>query len=224
MAIHSSGTFDYVAMVSAEDIALPEPVLQARDRLGRPGPWLVGPGPRIVIGADRIVIAANGQDHANVWQAVFPTGDALLSCLRTDDILYLARTHCGGIGISLLRADALVLAVGAVTSLPLGRDVRVTRGPLPESESLSARTPPGEVWLEFSITGEMQTLRDRQAAQVASYDVYVERCWAVGMPGEDECVAISIRDDPGLRDRATRSAILLGNGELRLRGWEILER
>lgn len=42
------------------------------------------------------------------------------------DILHVARTPCAGLGLSVLRNGCLVLAVGAISAVPLGNNVQAT--------------------------------------------------------------------------------------------------
>jgi hypothetical protein len=152
----------------------------------------------------------------------FPAGDALLQALQGGDSLHLARTSAGGVGVSLLRANRLILALGAATAVPLGQGITVGRGTkrVWEPEEMLAGSLPGDTWLDFTIESDTQRLQARQAATISSYDIYVERDWAVGVPGVDECVSIAAQETVGFRDAAMRSAILLAAGCQKIRGWE----
>jgi hypothetical protein len=70
------------------------------------------------------------------------------------------------------------------------------------------------------LQNEQLTLKERGLSQVAGYDVYVERCWARGLPGTDECVSLSLADNSAIRTAAMRSAILLGNGHMKMVSWD----
>ena len=178
----------------------------------------MGRTPRILVDRQRIAIVAPERTDATRWKVSFLVGDALFHAMREGDALHLARSWEGGIGISLIRTDRLVLALGAVTVTPLGDGITVERG----SASPAKRPwePVSDTWLEVTIGTDRKTLRHRQSATVGGYDVYVEHGWIRSLDGRDECVAIASRDYSGFRDVAMRSAILLAAGSLRMTGWE----
>ena len=45
--------------------------------------------------------------------------------LSPRDMLFMARTHCGGLGISIIRDGQLIAAVGAASAVRLGELVHV---------------------------------------------------------------------------------------------------
>jgi hypothetical protein len=219
MSIHHSGTFEYEAEFTKDGFGISEIVLAGTDRSGENEDRLVGLNPRIRFWNDRLVIIASGRDKASVRNVSFPIGDAVRLVARPGDQLFLVRTGCGGIGLSLLRDEKLILATGAITSVPLGPDMKVIAGP-DDYDPLS----PSDTWLEFSVEGERVKLRERDVAEQGSYFTYVERCWKMGIPGTNSCVSVCLRDDLALRVAAIRSAILLANGNLKLVSWDTSER
>ena len=204
------GTFNYEAVV--EEIRRTEIILGARSM--RDGPCLGGPQPRICVDHRRIAITANSPDKASVRQAVFIAGDAVFMVIEPDDHFYVSRTGCGSLGVSLIRHDTLVVAFGAVTSVPLGTTVNVERGS--DAPGLSSDT-----WVRASVNGETESVRARDEVRVGSYDVYMDHSWNVGEPGIDECMSISLEAIPKLKVAAMRSAILSGHdGGIRIVRWD----
>ena len=69
--------------------------------------------------------------------------------LRAKDVLYISRTHCEGLGLSVLRDGELIAAAGAVMHVPLGPPVNV-RYPhelVEEAEAVfRARDPEYDTW------------------------------------------------------------------------------
>jgi hypothetical protein len=218
MAIHPSGTFDYEAAFTEQSFRGSDILLRGADRDGGGEERLVGLRPDIRLGDDLLVIFTSERRSAGVRHASFPVGDAVSLAARPGDRLHVARAGTGDIGLSLLRGGRLVVAVGAVTEVPLG-DVRAAHG-----TDGSWERPSADRWLEFTAGGERLTLRGREFAEVGGYHVYVERCWAFGIPGERECVSVCGSDDAAMRVAAIRSAVLLGHGALKLVEWDNTER
>ena len=74
-----------------------------------------------------------------------------------------------------------------MTAVPLGTGIRVMGG----GDGGDWRKVPTEsTWLDLAIGGERTRLPERTLAQIDDYDVYVEHCWARGIPGTYECVSI----------------------------------
>jgi len=208
MAIPQSGTFEYEADFPEEIFNASDIVLHGKDRSGGNVSRLVGHNPMIRFWDNRLILVANDSDRQNSSVRVFTThfGDAVGFVAQPGDRLYIARTSCGGIGMSLLHKGKLTLAIGAINSVPLGDHL------LAES---SAR---GE--MEFGLHGERLMLRERDAAIIGDYYIYVERCWQDGLPGIDECVSVCLADDMKMKLASMRSAILLVHGEVRYVNWD----
>ena len=51
----------------------------------------------------------------------FHVDRSLTSALRAGDVIHIAQTERGGLGLSVLRNQRLVVAVGAISVVPLGR-------------------------------------------------------------------------------------------------------
>ncbi|MGH9767375.1 MAG: hypothetical protein ACREAB_08075 [Blastocatellia bacterium] len=130
MAIHISGTFEYEAEFTKEGFGASDITPHGTDRSGCNEVRLVGHKPMIRFWDGRLILVASDSDRRNssVRMVSSPFGDAVSLAARTGDKFYIVRTSSGGIGLSLLREEKLVLAIGAITSVPLGNGVRVTIG------------------------------------------------------------------------------------------------
>ena len=220
MAIAHSGTFNYKADFTEESFGESEIRLRGIDP-ERDSDRLVGHDPTIRFWGDRLIIFTSEERGASFRHASYMAGDAVGLTARPGDRLYLRRTATGDIGLSVLRRQSLVLAIGAVTAVPLGEGLRVERGSnggWPDRNRIELKT-----WLEISLGGERVSLRGREFAEPGGFHVYVERCWAFGMPGVGECVSVCASGDPAVRVAAIRSAVLLGNGDQRLIKWDNTE-
>src|SRR5262249_20778853 len=135
------------------------------------------------------------------------------------DLLHIAGTPCAGVGLSVVRADRLVVGVGAVTNVPLGNDVsaRIPGDLIRKAEEVFRTRDPEfrfeEVPVELSIAGHVSIGRGGSA--LGDYQAKVHHGFYRGMPGVDECVAISRR---GLCSdaAANASALLLDTDRLEL--------
>lgn len=219
--IHPSGTFEYQAEFTKGGFSNSDIVLLGTDRRGKDQECLVGLNPKIRFWNDRLVLVASDKSRSSVRNVSFPIGDAVRLTARAGDRLYLTRTGSGGIGFSLLRRQRLILAIGAVTELPLGPDVQVSRC---STGTNLWEIPVPETWLEFRAGSEELLLRGRQVSGIGDYHIYLEHLWQWGLPGTDECVSISVAGDSAVNLAAMRSAILLGNGNLKLTSWDCTEQ
>jgi len=218
--IHYSGTFEYQAEFTAEGFSSSDIVLQGTDRRGGNKDCLLGPNPRIRFWNERLVLIASGQSKAGVRNVSFPIGDAVCIAARAGDHLYVSRTGAGGIGMSLLRQQRLILATGAITAVPLGADIQasISSGNAQDWEDAAA-----EARIEVRIGSEQLSLRKREVAKIGDYHIYIERCWENGMPGTAECVSLSVTHEAALQHPAMRAAILLGNGAMKMTYWDCAE-
>jgi hypothetical protein len=218
--IHPSGTFEYEAEFTKDGFSDSDIVLYGSDLSGGNIDRLVGHNPMIRFWRDRIVLVASEKPNSIVRNVSFAIGDAVPLSARPGDRLYLVRTGSGGIGLSLLRQERLVLATGAVTAVPLGRDIQSIRCPRITN---SWNDPLLDTWLEFRIGDEQLILREREATEIGGYHIYIEHGWEDGVPGTDECVSVSVLDNPSMMIAAMRSAILVANGDLKTTRWDCTE-
>ena len=78
---------------------------------------LVGYDPEVWIQSDRIVLVACKRRFAQFRAASLGVHPDLLGLMKAGDVLHMARTHCGGIALAIVRQKELVIAVGALTQL-----------------------------------------------------------------------------------------------------------
>ena len=231
MAIPPCGTFDYVAIVpdSGANAAAPwavtlrEPVSPiaidplARDRLVGHSPTLVitdagltpdepthpsSPFARPKVFRSLITLTATGTRNATVAAVSFHVAQALISALRPADVVHMSRTACGGLGLSVIRGNRLVAAVGAVNAVPLGSgvQVRVPKDLIDEIEGVIKRRDPefdyGDLFrawpVEVSIGGRRR-LAYSARFELGDYEVYVVHGSGDGLPGVDMCLAIALQ-------------------------------
>jgi hypothetical protein len=137
--------------------------------------------------ASRIVLTAHDRTDATAAAAWLHLDQGLVDALRPGDEVNLTRTPRGGLGLSVVRGGDLFVAVGAVTGVPLGSDLKVIvrRDRLVREivyEGTNARLP----WLhpiEF-------TSADRVPRKPKGYTM---RQWSRAWPppeDTDECVSI----------------------------------
>jgi hypothetical protein len=121
---------------------------------------------------------------------------ALTRSWRGGDVLHVARTACGGLGLSVVRGNRLIAAVGAVTSLPYdGLTIRIPWDAIREAEGAFSRLDPGfefpELPIEVQIESERRVLY-RGRPRIGGYQVFVEHGFYPGTPGVSECAAIAL--------------------------------
>jgi len=239
-----SGTFNYFAVVPAnflEDRSSPWPIQLSHvvDKIGEPlhDSRLTGLSPRLTIAdggptpnpsasrpavlRSRFTLTASKKENSTVSSAAFYVDKDLTGIFEPGDRLYMGRTGCGGLGISLLRNDRLVFAVGAISCLPLGNDVRagVPSGLVKEAETTFKKVDPDfrfrELPLQISLGGHPRIIF-RGWERLGSYEIWVEHGFFPGIPGVDVCAAISLNGSCG---SVAASAQLLNDGELEITRW-----
>jgi hypothetical protein len=218
MVMPASGRFAYVAIVPERlgtgdfecRAELREPIVRTGDDLR--DSRLVGmtpllrvldagltpdPGPqRPWVVRSRITLAAAARPLATVAEVSFHVDRALTSSMRQGDEVHLARTGCGGLGLSVIRGGELVVAVGAVTAVPLGRGVQA-RTPMDlvaRAEAVFRDLDPEFAFeerpIELSVRGACSILY-RGRRTVEDYLFFVVHGFLDGIPGTNECAAIS---------------------------------
>lgn len=134
MAIAPAGRFDYVAVIPADRKEPPWIMGQhARDRRPLEGDpvaddRLVGVNPTVDISEGTVTLTAASTYCASCQAASFDVAPGLLSCLSPEDILHMTRTGSGGVGLAVTRGTRVIVAVGAIATLPL-EPLVVRRGP-----------------------------------------------------------------------------------------------
>ena len=116
--------------------------------------------------------------------------------LLPGDSLSVCRTRSGGIGLSVVRDNELVMAAGAVTDVPLGRDVSVSipNGVVDAAETLFRQRDPEFRWhelpVEITVRGRTRLLF-RGYPTIEGHAVFMVHGAIQGLPGIDECLSIA---------------------------------
>jgi hypothetical protein len=113
------------------------------------------------------------------------------------DTLHLARTHSGGVGLSLSRDGRLVVAVGAVSAVPLENVKAATPFDLVRKADAVFQERDPEFHLphypvQIEIQNEMRLLYGGRT-RIGEYEVWVQHGFVRGIPGTDECVGIALK-------------------------------
>jgi hypothetical protein len=218
-----SGTFRYVTVVpesgwgSPWTVQLPEPIELTGNRLR--DDRLVGHSPTLEIseaeitpdvrvsalkGAalpkvlrSRLLLRATDKTHASAAWVAFHIDRGLATALLPGDLLFMGRTGGGGLGLSIVRNDRLVAAVGAASVVPLGEEVhiRIPMDVIREAEGVFVKHDAEFGFYEWPVEircGEHTRLLYRARTRLGAYDVFVEHGFYPGVPGKSECVAISL--------------------------------
>ena len=218
MAIPLAGTFDYVASVHL--LGDPPWTLElqtAADRRDPSQPSLLGAKARLVV--EEAGLTPNAGFYRGAWRpevlrlrfslsaegasvriggAAFYVDRSIARAFSPGDLLHLSRTSCGGLGLSVLRSGFLVVAVGAVTAVPLGRGMsaRIPVDVLSEAAAVFKRRDPTfelpQYPVEIVIDGRRRLLPGGEA-DFPDWEVTVFRGFWLGVPGTDESVAICRR-------------------------------
>ena len=240
------GTFDYVATVPADMATSPGPLTTHDDVTptgdSRLDDRLVGLTPTLVIAdagstpnpghskgvwrpnvpRSRITLEASSRKRATVCAVSFHVDRYSTAALRPGDLLHIAGTPCGGLGMSVIRDNDLFYAAGAVTAVPLVNvEARVlfdltdlVQAPLQERDP-EFELP--EVPLEIS-TGSKRHVLLQGRRTLGRHEISVMHGFYKGKPGADECAFISRDDAPDTA--AAASAQLLDPDGVEITQWE----
>jgi hypothetical protein len=191
------------------------PYLEVTDGGQTPDPSVSRPS----VLRSRLSLIASASENSKVSSVSFYVAKDLTRIFKPGDVLHMARTTSGGLGLSLLRESRLVFAVGAVSSVPLGDDVQAaTPYVAREAVSVFRKVDPEfefrELPLQISIGGHSR-LRFRGWQELGHYVIWVEHGFLPGIPGEDECASIALKGACGATP-SSLSAQLLNGGEIEI--------
>jgi len=241
MTIPPEGTFEYVAVVPDHQ-GTNFSCEVASDRTSSDGASatvrLVGQKPRLrvedtgppshprpanpAVDCSRLTLTANDKDLSTVAEVSFMLDRGVIAALRPQDHLHLARTGCGRIGISAIRSDQLIFAVGAITRVPLGCDLeaRVPRDLVAEAEQVFQRRDAQFWFTEFPVEVRAPReghIRFRGGFKIGAFQVVILHGECVGLPpGIDECIAVA-REGMCPLGAARRSALFLDSDHLEIK-------
>jgi hypothetical protein len=165
--------------------------------------------PKVLL--SRLILRAGERARASAAEFSFCVDLALTKAFRIGDVVQLARTACGGVGLSVARGGELLAAVGAVTSVHTGAvSVRVPDDAVRDAKARFRQLDPEfdfpELPLEIRAGAERRVLY-RGCPTMGDYTVFVEHGFRYGLPGFDECLAL-------WRTRALPSVIAISSAQL----------
>jgi hypothetical protein len=170
-----------------------EPLLHISDAGMTPNPNASRPA----VLRSELRLVATDKEFASIETASYFVDRVLLRVLRPGDVFHIARTCCGGVGVSAIREGKLVFAVGAVGAVPLGSEisVKIPYELLEKAEAiLRQRDPEFELDhypIEICI-GDRPKILYCGHLQMGGYHVWVEHGFLLGMPGTEESVSITL--------------------------------
>jgi hypothetical protein len=162
----------------------------------RASPFTGNVRPKVLRSRLTLRAAANGR--AAVAAFSFCVDQALTRSWRVGDVLHVARTSCGGLGLSVVRGNRLIAAIGAVTAVPNGElTIRFPSEAIREAARAFSRLDPRFTFRELPIEirlGSETLVLYRGRPRIGDYEVFVEHGFYPGIPGVSECAAVSLVD------------------------------
>lgn len=150
---------------------------------------LLGLDPTLEVGRDQLVLRASSRRHAQVASVSIDIAPHFIEVLHVGYEIHLVREMTSDLGISVLRNGKLIMAIGAVSSAPLGEPLSLLSRE-PESCQTKASSDHNG-WIECTVFDETIRLKENESSSIADFDISVLRCASEGLPGSCECVAIS---------------------------------
>ena len=239
MTMPSAGTFHYFTVVPAcpDEIPSPWPLKlgessSPRGRLMGDSPALqitdggaaAGLAPQLEIRRSLFSLTASTRRGAGVRAAAFYIDSAVTRAFEAGDTLHLARTGCGGLGLSLFRKGRLIIALGAVSAVPLGDDVEVSvpHDLVREMEILFRQRDAAFKLRQYPLqiaVGREVRITFGGLTQVGDYNTWLFRGFMPGIPGTNESVAISSRGTSGPGAAPCMRSARWMEEELEMEGW-----
>lgn len=156
------------------------------------------PGPtRPAVLRSELRFVSQGKKYAETSSVSYYLDRVLMNVLRPGDVFHMARTTCGGLGVSALRQNHLVFAAAAISAVPLGSGMkaRVAGELILAAEKIFHPHDPKFHFPELPIE-----IRDAESCKILfhgsvrsnGYHIWVHHGFYRGMPGTAECVAISL--------------------------------
>jgi hypothetical protein len=222
MALPPAGTFHYITTVPTDtgqgSFPWPAQMLEHIERIGDSlfDDRLMGYAPLLGIGQagtipdptglrtmmtlSRLTLRASIRANATYSEVSFHIDRELTMLLRPGDILHLSHSCAWGTGLSVLRHDELVFAVGAILGLPQGKNIRVGhpkdaldlieryhRDPskIPEKHQLL-------IPVEIHVGNEMRSTLGG-IVELGEYEIWVQEAKDWCYPSGDTFVAVSAK-------------------------------
>jgi hypothetical protein len=140
-------------------------------------------------------LTATEKKYAIASSFSFNVDRELIAMLRADDVVHISRTHCAGLGLSVLRDGELVAAAGAVIDVPLGPTVSVRhpRELIEGAEAIFKARDPEYHMRNYPVelrVGDGLHIIHAGRPTVGDYEILVRHGHIWGIPGRGECVSI----------------------------------
>ena len=117
--------FRYVATVREEDVRTDEISVRASCPADSAGPELAGSSPVIRFWQDQMILIAAPIETAQVKWCSFRIGDVVIHATRAGDLIETTRNVFGHVGLSIVRQQRLIVAVGHLWMANLGTTASV---------------------------------------------------------------------------------------------------
>jgi hypothetical protein len=136
--------------------------------------------------ATRVTLTASDPAQATARVASFHLDESLVTAFRPGDVIHLTRSPRGGLAMSVIRGKDLVVALGAVSALPLGELKATVR-----RDQVAQRIPPDGDDRHMPALHPVQiTTADEVPRRPRGFTI---RTWYGAWPSphdSDECVSI----------------------------------
>jgi hypothetical protein len=218
MVMPMCGTFHYTTIVPEGGVQMPPwkmkshgtpglkfDLLQDRRLIGWSPLLYIGdggmtpnPGPlRPSVLRCELRLETTEKKHATQAAASYYVDKALISILRPGDAFHMVRSSCGGLGLSALRQGKLIFAVGQVSAVPLGEGIRVSapNDLIETAREIFRHRDPNFEFSELPVEiycGNEISIVFRGWVNMNGYQAWIEHGARPGIPGEPECVGISL--------------------------------
>jgi hypothetical protein len=181
------------------------------------------PGPtRPAVLRSELRFVSQDEKYAQSSSVSYYLDRVLMNAMRPGDVFHMARTICGGLGVSALRQDNLIFAAGAISAVPLGSRIqaKITGDLILAAERIFRQHDP-----EFYFPEQPNEIRDAETCNILfhgsvrrnGYHIWVRHGAYQCDGGTEECLAISLDGHvttrpyvpPGNSSKYTNSASLL---------------
>ena len=200
MAMPPSGTFHYQGFVPVE-WAGGEATFEMHDPTGAEqgsssdplySNRLVGFRPQIAFVGEELVLTASSRYRASCMTVSIPFHPKLVAEIRPKDCITIDRSATADIGLSLVREERLIYALGAVTRVWVGRGISFRHADA-EGLAIKPRSLKFEsaYTLRVTINGADAIFRKGDDRVLGEYRVTALSCFRPGIPGDFECLAMT---------------------------------
>lgn len=156
------------------------------------------PGPtRPDVMRSELRFVSQDEKYAETSSVSYFLDRVLMNAMRPGDVFHMARTCCGGLGVSALRQGNLIFAAGEVSAVPLGSRIqaKIAGDLILAAQSIFRQHDPNFEFPELPVE-----IRDAETCDILfhgsikkdGYHIWVRHGFYQDVPGTAECVAISL--------------------------------